>query len=182
MKLGNILSALNSTFAYPLTFKINSMALNAFLTLSGTAQGPIKGSVTQKGREGTIMVIAANHEVLLSMNNAGGAAVGKRVHKPFVIRKELDKSSPLLYKAMVNMENLNVWSLKFYAAAATGVEKQNYMVQLTDVFITDIRFVLPNTKDPDTVKLNPYEEVEFTYHTIEWTWLDGNIITVDTWQ
>jgi len=158
------------------------MALNAFLTLQGKAQGSIKGPVTQKGREGTIMVIAANHEVAAPMSNAGGAAIGKRVHRPFVITKELDKSSPLLYKAMVNAEDLNVWELKFYAADITGVEKQNYTVKLTDAFITDIRFVLPNTKNADTLKLSPYEEIEFIYRTIEWTWTDGGITATDQWQ
>ncbi len=37
------------------------MALNAYLKLTGQKQGDIKGSVTQKGREGKIMVIAASH-------------------------------------------------------------------------------------------------------------------------
>jgi hypothetical protein len=32
------------------------MALNAYLILKGQKQGEIKGSVTQKGREGTILV------------------------------------------------------------------------------------------------------------------------------
>ena len=163
------------------------MALNAFLTLQGNKQGVIKGSVIQKGREGTIMVIAANHEILSPMSNTGsGAAVGKRVHKPFIITKELDKSSPLLYQAMINNEDLTVWELKFYAASAgpgaAGVEKQNYTVKLTNAFITDIRFFLPNTKNPDSAKLNPYEEIEFNYQAIQWTWVDGGITTTDQWQ
>jgi type VI secretion system secreted protein Hcp len=33
------------------------MALNAYLKLRGQKQGEIKGSVTQKGREGKILVI-----------------------------------------------------------------------------------------------------------------------------
>ena len=163
------------------------MALNAFLTLQGKKQGAIKGSVTQKGREGTIMVIEAKHEVLVPMSNTGGgAAVGKRVHKPFVITKELDKSSVLLYQAMVNMEELTTWELKFYTpggtASSAGMEKQHYTVRLSNVFITDIRFTLPNTKNTDTAKLNPYEEIEFIYQSIEWVWVDGNITTTDQWQ
>ena len=164
------------------------MALNAFLTLQGKKQGAIKGSVTQKGREGTIMVIAANHEIHAPMSNTGsGAVIGKRVHKPFIITKELDKSSPLLYQAMVSTEDITVWELKFYAAATAGagaaaVEKQNYTIVLTDTLITDIRFFLPNTKDPDSVKFNPYEEIEFTYQTIQWTWVDGGITSTDQWQ
>ncbi|HRI69004.1 MAG TPA: type VI secretion system tube protein Hcp, partial [Polyangium sp.] len=40
------------------------MALNAYLRLKGQKQGEIKGSVTQKGREGSIMVIAVSHEII----------------------------------------------------------------------------------------------------------------------
>jgi type VI secretion system secreted protein Hcp len=159
------------------------MALNAFLHLKGQKQGDIKGSVTQKGREGSIMVIAANHEISSPLGNtASGAAVGKRVHKPFVITKELDKSSPLLYQAMVNNELMAGWKLDFFAAAANGVEKQDYSVVLTNAIITDIKFVLPNTKDTDTMKLNPCEMIEFSYQSIQWTWIEGALTATDKWM
>jgi len=158
------------------------MALNAFLHLKGQKQGDIKGSVTQKGREGSIMVIAANHEIMSPVSSPGpGTAVGKRVHKPFVITKELDKSSPLLYQAMVNNEIMAGWKLDFFAIAANGIEKQDYTVVLSNALITDIKFVLPDTKHADTMKLNPYEVLEFTYQSIQWTWTDGNITATDKW-
>ncbi len=37
------------------------MALQAHLKLKGVTQGPIEGSITQKGREKTIAVIAVQH-------------------------------------------------------------------------------------------------------------------------
>ena len=83
------------------------MALNAYLRLKGQKQGDIKGSVTQKGREGKISVIAANHDIASPHDAASGQATGRRVHQPFVITKEVDKSSPLLYNVLVN----NVTSL-----------------------------------------------------------------------
>ena len=69
------------------------MALNAFLKLKGEKQGEIKGSVTQKGREGKIMVTAASHEVIIPRDIVSGLPVGRHTHKPFVITKPLDKSS-----------------------------------------------------------------------------------------
>jgi type VI secretion system Hcp family effector len=39
------------------------MALNAYLRIKGQTTGEVKGSVTQKGRESKIMVIAASHEI-----------------------------------------------------------------------------------------------------------------------
>ena len=72
------------------------MALNAYLSLKGQKQGQIKGSVTQKGREGKIMVIAYSHEIVSPRDTASELPTGKRMHKPLVITKELDKSTPLL--------------------------------------------------------------------------------------
>src|SRR5262245_26518966 len=100
------------------------MALNAYLRLKGQKQGEIKGSVTQKGREGSIMVIAVTHEILSPRDPASGLPTGKRMHKPFVVTKELDKSSPLLYSVLVNNENVPEWSLQFWTPqlnAAGGV-------------------------------------------------------------
>ena len=158
------------------------MSLSAFLTLQGSIQGSIKGGVTLRGRENSILVIAANHEVSAPISNAGsGAVVGKRVHKPFVITKELDKASPLLYQAMVKAESMAVWELKCYTLTGSGIEIQHYTVKLTGALITDIKFFMPDTKDPNAVKLNPYEVIEFTYHTIEWIWVDAGITAGDQW-
>src|SRR5205814_6325057 len=90
------------------------MALNAYLKLKGQKQGEIKGSVTQKGREDKIMVIAVSHEIVSPRDPASGLPTGKRMHKPFVITKELDKSSPLLYSVLTNNENIPTWQLEFW--------------------------------------------------------------------
>lgn len=161
------------------------MALNAFLKLKGEQQGDIKGSVIQKGREGKIMVIAANHELTTPRDIVAGLPTGRHTHKPFVITKQLDKSSPLLYTALVNNENLTVWELQFWTNAAsgssTGGEKQHYTVKLSNARIAGIRFVMPNNKITELAKLTEYEEVEFVYESIEWVWTDGGITASDKW-
>ena len=161
------------------------MALNAYLKLKGQKQGEIKGSATQKGREGKILVIAANHEVLSPRDPASGLATGKRMHKPFVITKEVDKSSPLLYNALVNNENITEWELQFWSpnsGKAGGTEKQFYTVKLTNASISDISFHMLNNKNPDLVRYAEYEEISFTYQKISWTWVDGGIMAEDNWS
>src|SRR5262245_52235966 len=91
------------------------MALNAYLKLKGTKQGEIKGSVTQKDRVGKIGVIAVSHDIISPRDPASGLPTGKRQHKPFVITKELDQSSPLLLNALVNNENITEWELQFWS-------------------------------------------------------------------
>jgi len=163
------------------------MALNAYLKMKGQKTGAIQGSVTQKGREGKIAVIAVSHEIVSPRDAASGLPTGKRMHKPFVITKELDKSSPLLYNILVNNENVPEWELQFWtpqlkATTGSGVEVQHYTVKLTNANIASIAFRMANNKHPDLMKFAEYEEIAFTYQKIEWTWVDGGIMAVDDWE
>ena len=163
------------------------MALQAYLNLKGQRQGEIKGSVTQKGRENKIMVIAVSHEIISPRDPASGLPTGKRMHKPFVITKELDKSSPLLYNSLVNNENIPDWQLQFWtpqlkATTGSGNEVQHYTVKLTNANVASIAFRMANNKHPDLMKFAEYEEIAFTYQKIEWTWTDGGITAGDDWE
>ena len=163
------------------------MALQAYLNLKGQKQGEIKGSVTQKGREGKIAIIAVSHEIISPRDPASGLPTGKRMHKPFVVTKELDKSSPLLYNSLVNNENIPDWQLQFWtpqikATTGSGNEVQHYTVKLTNANVASIAFRMANNKHPDLMKFAEYEEIAFTYQKIEWTWNDGGITALDDWE
>jgi type VI secretion system secreted protein Hcp len=163
------------------------MALNAYLRLKGQKQGEIKGSVTQKGREGSIMVIAVSHEIVSPRDPASGLPTGKRMHKPFVITKELDKSSPLLYSVLTQTENVPEWKLEFWtpqlsAAGGVGAEKQHYTVELMNANVASISMRMLNNKNPELTRYAEYEEIAFTYQKITWTWKDGGITSQDDWE
>lgn len=159
------------------------MAINAFLRLKGQKQGEIKGSATLKGREGRIMVNAACHEIVSPRNPASGLPTGKRMHKPFVITKEIDRSSPLLYTALATNENISEWELQFWEPVmGAGTEKQHYTIKLFNANIAGINFQMPNTRNPDFMKYGEYEEISFTYQKIQWIWTEGAIISEDAWE
>ncbi len=157
------------------------MALNAYLRLKGTKQGVIQGSSTQKGREGKIVVVASNHEVIAPVDPASGLPTGRRQHKPFVITKEVDKASPLLYTALVTNEQITEWELQFWHPAQTGAETQYYTVKLTNAAIRSIQFTMADNRNTELQRYAPYEEVSFTYQKIEWIWTDGGITASDDW-
>jgi type VI secretion system secreted protein Hcp len=163
------------------------MAQNAFLTLKGQKQGDIHGGVTQKGREGSILVHSFSNEILSSRDPTSGLLTGKRQHLPVVILKEIDKSSPLLWSALVNNENLVTWELKFWApalagGAGAGVEKQIYTINLTNASIASIREYMLDNDDPALARFPLLEEVTFTYQKIQWAWTDGGITAQDDWE
>src|SRR3954471_17293213 len=141
------------------------MALNAYLKLKGQKQGEIKGGVTQKGREGKIMVIAVSHEGVSPRDAASGLPTGKRMHKPFVITKQLDKSSPLLFKAVTTNENLTKVVLTYF--------RQGKAVAAV---------TLTNASAAQYVAHGQDESWSFTYQKITWTGIDGGIAAEDDWE
>ena len=158
------------------------MALTAYLRVVGTKQGEIKGSVTQKGREGRIAVIAMSHEFLSPRDASTGMAAGKRQHKPLSITKEIDRASTGLRTMLIGNEAAKEWELQFFRQAPTGQETQYFTVRLTNAGIASIEMTMPNNKRSDLAGLETYEEVEFVYQRIEWTWVDGGLVAADDWM
>ena len=150
-------------------------ALNAYLTVKGQKQGQIKGGVTKKAQEGKIQVIAVSHEIVSPRDSASGLPTGKVQHKPFVVHKQVDKASPLLYSMLVNNENISTWELGVYQPDAKGVDTLAYTVKLTNASIASMRVI-----SDDDGKLT--EVLTFTYQKIEWTWADGGITAMDDWE
>jgi type VI secretion system secreted protein Hcp len=153
----------------------------------GAKSGQIKGSVTQKGREDSVATIAVSHSIMSPRDPQSGLPTGQRIHKPYVITKELDKSTPIFYNVLCTNENLTSVTIKFWtpqikAATGTGSEVQHFTVKLTNANIASIDFRMANIRHPDLVKFTEYEEIAMTYQKIEWTWNDGGITAGDDWE
>jgi len=158
------------------------MALNAYLRLKGQTQGEIKGSVTQRGRKDSIMVIAFHHEVVSPRDAASGLPTGKRQHKPLIITKEIDKSSPLLMNMLANNENIIEWTLRFWQPSSTGTEVQFYTIQLFNASIADITMEMLNNKYPENMQHKEREHISFCYQKIRWTYETSGITSEDDWE
>jgi len=158
------------------------MALAAYLSIVAERQGPIRGSVTQKGREGKILIISVQHEIVCPRSPQSGLPTGKRIHKPLNVTKELDRSSPLLASILCTNENIAEARLDFWSASATGQEKQHYSVQLTNANISSITFKMANIRSPKLARFVEYEELSLTYQKIVWTWHDGGVSAGDDWE
>ena len=82
---------------------------------------------------------------------ASGQATGKRQHKPFVITKEVDKSSPKLAEAVAKG--------KVFKTVEIGDATGSYT--LTDVVISSVQ---PSSGGSD----RPMESISLNYTKIEW--------------
>ncbi|SEB51610.1 type VI secretion system tube protein TssD [Terriglobus roseus] len=163
------------------------MSLNAYLTVKGKKQGNFNGSVLQKGRENTIFVHSYTHDIALPLDANTGLPRGFRVHKPFIITKELDKSSPMFMQALCTNESLPQWNLQCSGPllnagiGGVGTEKTIYTIALTNASIVSIREYMSDNQNPTQTAINPREEISFAYQKIQWTWSEGSITASDDW-
>jgi type VI secretion system secreted protein Hcp len=139
------------------------------------------GPITGEGREGSVMVLGFEHEIVSPRDPASGQATGRRQHKPVRIVKPIDKSSPLLYRALATNEVLPTVEFRFRRPTDKGAAVY-YTVTLTNASISSVRQWKPNTRDLSADRAGDLEEVSFIYRTITWRYEDGGIEHTDTWS
>jgi type VI secretion system secreted protein Hcp len=159
-----------------------------FLIAAAPAAEPIEstltgrnGPITGDGPDGSVVVLGFEHEIISPRDPATGQATGRRQHKPVRIVKSIDKSSPLLYRAIATNEILPTVEFRFRRSTEKGAEIY-YKVTLTNASIAAIRQWKPNTRDLSADRAGDLEEVSFTYQTITWRFEEGGVEESDTWE
>jgi type VI secretion system secreted protein Hcp len=158
------------------------MPMPAHMELTGNNQGKIDGSVTQQGRENTILIEAMNHMVRIPRDPQTGLPTGKRIHEALTVTKVYDKSSPKLYQALCTGEHFSDVSIKWYRIDPTGQEEHYFTHKLIDAILVDIKPWMPNCLDPSTESFSHMEDLSFTYRKIIWTWEPDGVEAEDDWE
>ncbi len=145
----------------------------------------VKGESTQTslGREGSIECIAYEQGVTSAREAGTNMVTGRRQFTPLKIVKRIDKSSPLLVKALANNEKIDA-VFKFYRPnpSGDGTTEQFYSVELKEGNISAVKQFVPITIDPHTSGAPPQEEVSFVFKTITWTFTNGGVTHTDSWS
>lgn len=153
------------------------MPTPAYLSIEGEKQGKISagamsteslGGKSQDAHKDEIYVQAFEHVVDKPVEKETGQPTGPRVHRPMVITKEFDKSSPLLYNALVTGETMKTCELKWYRTSREGKQEHYFTMKLTDAIVTKIHAYMPNCLDENNKSLTHLEDVSFSYRKIEW--------------
>lgn len=155
-------------------------ALNAYMTLLGKYQGTIEGSVTQKGREGKIMVIGFTHAFTTEPDPKSCLTGEIRSHSPLTIVKQFDKATNPILQAWTNREPLTV-ILDFWRPTGTGVEEQHFTITLENAFISGIHQEMFNNKVEANMQYDVMERISFTYQNIIQNWKPDTIVVEDRW-
>ena len=158
------------------------MAIPVYLWLKDDGGADIKGSVSVQGREGSIEVVAQCHGVQIPTDNNTGKLTGTRIHTSFELTKEIDSSSPYLYRAVNTGQTLKSAEFKWYRIDDAGQEVEYFNVLLKNVKVVKVKTLMHDIKDPAKEKHNHLEEVALRYEEITWTYKDGNISHTDSWE
>ena len=160
------------------------MAETVHLYLKANGQD-IKGESTQTslGRGDSIECTYYEQGVITAREAGSGMATGRRQYQPLLIRKRIDKSSPLIAKALVENQKIE-GNFKFFRPNPTGdgTTEQFYSVGLKDGRVASMRQYLPDTIVPASSTEPPMEEITFVFHTISWTFTKGGVTHEDTWS
>jgi len=144
----------------------------------------VKGESTQTslGRADSIECIAYDMGVTTAREATTGMVTGRRQYTPLIIRKRLDKASPLLVKALVENQKIDA-VFKFFRPnpAGDGTTEQFFSVEIKNGHVSAIKHALPNTIAVATSGEPPQEEVSFVFKDITWTYTNGGITHSDSW-
>jgi len=129
-----------------------------------------------KERQGSIELLGYEHSVTTAREAGSGLATGRRQYQPLLIRKRIDKASPLLMKALSQNQNVEA-ELRFYRPNPTGdgTTEHYYTIKLTNARIASVEHVSDASSPPT-------EEVTFVFQTIQWTYTNGGVTHEDTWD
>lgn len=167
------------------------MPTPAYLSMEGNTQGNITegsmgedsvGSIGQEAHVDEVLVEAFNHEINIPTDPQSGQPAGQRVHKPLVITKVFDKSSPKLYNACASGERMKKVLIKWWRTAADGTQQHYFTHELEEAVIVNIKAYMPNCQDPGKAQFTHLEDVSFTYRKITWTHEKCGTSGADDWK
>ncbi len=123
-----------------------------------------ESTIASMDREGTIQCGAFDHEVSVPYDAATAQTTGARVHGPISIIKRIDKTTPLLLKALCLNEPVDSAEFMFFrpATSGDGAEEKYLTILLENAKIVAIENAYPNV-----------ERVSFLSCKIRWTYEIG---------
>jgi len=154
------------------------MSTPAHLWIEDETGSPIIGSCQMPMRLGSIELKSFSHGVTIPVDPSWGKLTSTRIHKPIVIVKEFDRTTPLLYRALCEGRTMKKATIKMYYILESGIEAEYFNIILENLKITTISPYL----SPNSMSSTHLETLELRYEAITWKYTDGNIIYRDTWN
>lgn len=158
-----------------------ALAVHLFMKANGT---DIEGdsTITSMGRANSIECVAYTDHVATQRRAERGLSTGRRVHDPIVVTKRIDRSTPLLLKALCQNEVIEA-DFKFYRPSPSGDGSTEHFqtVEIREARIVDIRREVQNILDPSLQLFPTLESVSFMFSSIEVRYEPDGVSHQDVW-
>ncbi len=124
-------------------------------------------NISSFNRRGTIQCLTFTGG-LTSPRKANGKQTGRRQHSPLRFTKFIDKTTPLLFRALCNNQKVDLAVFRFFRRFS-GVEQHYYTVSLKNAYITAVRHNLVKNEVAGKEVQQMVEGVTFVFQNITWT-------------
>lgn len=155
------------------------MANLIYLTLNGQTQGLISAGCSSLDSIGNKAQIAHLDEIMVYELSHAISRNQNASHQPIIIQKPIDKSSPLLGKAISENELLTC-TLDFYRINRFGSQEIYYRIKLTEATIKNIRLHSPNSLRESGAQ--PTESISIDYKSITWEHPEAGTSAYSFWE
>lgn len=155
------------------------MGFSIYLSLSGQRQGSISAGCNTKQSIGNKCQLSHIDQISVFEVNYGIAMQDNKSLIPLTIRKPIDKSSPLLFQAVNDNEELDC-EFDFYRTDSAGMQVIYYKVRLKKSHITELNIVHPHSLQNENG--DPEEIVTFQFDTISIEHVAANTTGWAAWK
>lgn len=134
-----------------------------------------ESTIASLDREGTIECSSFHSGLTAPYDPATILLTARRQHEPVRIYKRIDKSTPLLLKALCRSEPVTSAEFRFFrpAVSGAGAEEHFFTVKLENGRISSVRQVSEDAIMAGEAAPPMMEEVSFVFQQITWTYEDG---------
>ena len=149
------------------------------LTINGVqVQG--ESEQTTLGRAQSIECVYYHQAMDAPGQLGSGVSTGRRQYGPLVIRKRIDRASPLIARALIQNSVVEA-VFRFFRTRQDGTLEQFYTTHIRQARIAGFSQYVPDVLEPATASEPPLEEVTFVFQSIEWTHSIGGVTYQGGW-
>ena len=143
-----------------------------------------ESTIASMEREGTIECSSFKYALISPRDEETGRLTGRRQHQPVEITKRIDKSTPLLLKALCQNEPVTQAEFRFFrpSPGGEGSEEHFFTVVLENGYIIGVNQLSEDAIMGGESAPPMMEEIAFVFQEITWTYENGGATHKDSWK
>jgi len=175
------------------------MALDACMLIKMNGK-EFEGTSKKTGHlKSSTIVHAVSHDIITPVDIAQGSVTHRRQHGLMTVSHNIDAAVYQIYNAVIdkdrdgskklevtlqfyrpNQDNVGIWG--------AGENAPFYKIVMTDAFVTSVGFRMEDVRATGALAgsaaagRGEYLITAFAYRQIEWTYMNGNKATQDSWD